>query len=496
MNQTNHDIIVRRHPSSRAFVLLNVMNSYVWETIKKKFTFKAPNYFFSPKYKSGAWNGDVSLLKPDGTLAAGLVPRLLNIADKMNYRVLLDGINIHTDYDEEKVRGWVNTLDLPFAPRDYQFRAFYDSITKKMNGVVSITGSGKSLIIYLIARFLHRTKKRVLIVVPTVQLVEQLFSDFESYNHVEIYDHVQKIRGGLDKNFQKPIVISTWQSIYKLPAEHYDSIDAIIIDECHQADSKNLVDIQSNCRNALYRVGLSGTIPIGTDVGYYNLIGLFGEFTEYLTYQEAFDRGYISPMKLNVKLLEYPEADRKHIFDNKKDYRYELDFVQKHKLRNLYLMRLIKSFEKNTLVLFTNIESHGRLLHDYLKEHLRQKTIFYIDGSVKVQDREDIRQAMERQDDVILLASYGTFSAGINVKNIHNVVFASAYRSEVKTFQSIGRGLRTLENKNLQVYDIVDILSYREGRSSYNNYLIDQYAERQSQYKDRDFVIEKETIQL
>jgi superfamily II DNA or RNA helicase len=246
----------------------------------------------------------------------------------------------------------------------------------------------------------------------------------------------------------------------------------------------------------LYRIGLSGTIPIGTDVGYYNLIGLFGEFTEYLTYQEAFDRGYISPMKLNVKLLTYPAEDCKHIFDNKKDYRYELEFVQKHKLRNLYLMRLMKSFDRNTLMLFTNIESHGRVLHEYLKEHLRHKTIFYIDGSTKVEDREDIRRAMESQNDVILLASYGTFSAGINVKNIHNVVFASAYRSEVKTFQSIGRGLRTLEDKNLQVYDIVDVLSYREGRNSYNNYLIDQYADRQSQYKERDFIIEKETIVL
>jgi superfamily II DNA or RNA helicase len=495
LEQTEHyDIIFSKHPTSRAFVTVTVSNSNIWDLLKRKVTFKAKDYQFSPKYKQGIWDGRICMLKSDGTLPVGLVDHILEETTRYNFRIKVD-YNHYTEYSRDKIENWVSSLAIPFEPRDYQFKAFYDSICKKLNGIISITGSGKSLIIYMLSRFFQRIDKKVLIVVPTISLVDQMFGDFEDYGFADAGQFVQKIKAGKAKEFKSPIIVSTWQSIYKLPADHFDSIGALIVDECHQAESKSLLDIQQNCRHAVYRIGLSGTVPYSEYAGYFNLVGLFGKFEEYLTYAEAFERGYISPMDMNVMFLDYPEADRQTIFENKKDYQFEVDFVCSNNRRNIYLMNLLKTFDKNTLMLFTKIESHGRILYDLIRQHLK-KPVYYIDGSTKDTEREEIRKKMEVETDVILLASYGVFSTGVNVKNIHNVVFASAYRSEVKTFQSIGRGLRTLDNKNLQVYDIVDVLAYRGADGSYNNYLIDQFAERHAQYKLRDFNIIKKTITI
>lgn len=473
----------------------------VWECLRKRFTFHVKNWFFSPKStrRGGTWDGKICLLKGDGSVPIGLLDIIIDeIIPKYELKAKVTFDN-RLNYNRDKIEGWVDSLNLPFEPRDYQFRAFFDSICKRVNGVVSITGSGKSLIIYLLARFFQKINKQVLIIVPTIQLVDQMFDDFYDYNFTDIDKYVQKIKAGMTKEFKSPIVISTWQSIspkqFKLTTEHFAGIGAVIVDECHGADGKTLVSIQEHCINASYKVGLSGTVPETDPSEYYTLVGLFGKFTEYLSYQEAFDKGYISPMTLNAIFLDYPEADRKHIYENKKDYQYEIDYVYRNKRRNLFLMNLINGFDKNTLILFTKIETHGKILHDFIKAH-SDKTVYYIDGVVKDTVREEIRRKMEKENNVILLASFGTLSTGINIKNIHNVVFASAYRSEIKTFQSIGRGLRLLDDKHLQVYDIVDLLSHRNGAETYNNYLINQFHERLGHYKQRDFSIVKKTVTI
>lgn len=495
MEDNEYDIVVK--PSvNKGYVIIRTHHFRVWENISKKFSFKAENFWFSPKYKNGTWDGTIKKLKSDGSLPLGLLDHLIDkVVPDYNYKLKLDGINRNMNYDKEKIQTWIESLNLPFEPRQYQFDAFYESICKKYNGVSAITGSGKSLIIYLLSRFAQRIKKQVLIVVPTIQLVDQMYLDFYKYGFTDVEEHTQKIKAGLDKNFTKSIVISTWQSIqYIKDLDHFKKIEMLIIDEAHGADSKSLMSIQDKCLNASYRVGLSGTISMKSLAEYFTLGSFFGIFKEYLSYQEAFEKGYISPMTLNAMLLEYPESDRNKLISS--DYNEEIDFVYNHKARNMFLVKMIDEFTKNTLVLFTKIESHGKILLNHLKEYTK-KTIYYIDGSVKDTVREDIRKKMEEENNVILLASFGTFSMGVNIKNIHNVVFASAYRSEIKTFQSIGRGLRTLEDKELQVYDIVDVMNTANQNGTISeNYLVNQFKERLKNYKERDFNIIKKRICL
>lgn len=496
MEKQNYDIIIK--PSTnKGYVIIKTNHFRVWENLQSKFTFKADNYWFSPKYKDGTWDGKIRKLKYDGSLPIGLLDHLIEkIVPKYNYTVLFDNYIRTINYDVDKIKSWIDGLNISKEPRDYQFNAFYEGICKKLNGIISITGSGKSLMIYLFCRFALQIKKQVLLVVPRVQLVDQMYKDFIDYGFEDIDEHCYMIKAGKAKDFIKPIIITTWQSVYKKATDNYKNIGMLIVDECHEANAKSLVTIQDNCYNASYRFGLSGTVPINTEADYFTYTSCFGVFKEYLTYQEATEKGYISPMVLNVILLDYQDKDRKLNYELNRDYQDEIDFVYNHKERNIFLAQLVDGLEKNTLILFTKIETHGKVLLNIIKEYSK-KEVYYIDGSVKDTVREDIRAKMELEDNVILLASYGTFSIGINIKNIHNVVFASAYRTEIKTFQSIGRGLRKLDDKTLQVYDIVDQLSYQKDNGSiYDNHIVNQFRDRLEQYKKRDFSIIKKRIEL
>jgi superfamily II DNA or RNA helicase len=365
-------------------------------------------------------------------------------------------------YDTNKVNHmetmqWLETLNMPYKPRDYQYDAFTHGVENKRSILLSPTGSGKSFIIYLLMRwYLHNHGDKVLVIVPTTSLVEQLYSDFEDYGF-DVEKNCHRIYSGKDKETEKRIIISTWQSIYKLHPNWFWQFGAIFGDEVHGFKSKSLSSIMNKAKNAEYRWGTTGTLD-GTQVHKLVLEGLFGPVKRVTTTHELQAKDTLAKLKINIILFEYAKEICKSM--EGKSYHEEIDFIVSNEKRNRFIANLAVDRTGNTLVLFNLVDRHGKVLRDLIQDRLKKgQRLFYVSGETKTSDREQIRNIVENQKNSIILASLGTFSTGINIKNIHNIIFASPSKSQIRVLQSIGRGLRKSDDgSDTILYDIADDL--------------------------------------
>jgi type I site-specific restriction endonuclease len=120
----------------------------------------------------------------------------------------------------------------------------------------------------------------------------------------------------------------------------------------------------------------------------------------------------------------------------------------------------VGTLNKNSLIVFDRLD-HGDHLYEYLTSELPDKQIFLIKGEVAQSERDKIIEIMEKNDNVICIAVSKIFSTGINIKNLHYIVFAQAGKAKVKTIQTIGRGVRMLLRKfEVVIFDIADNLHY------------------------------------
>ncbi len=198
------------------------------------FSFKVPNYQFMPLYKSGGWDGSVHLFSIQNRLLyAGLTQYVEKFCQEREYDIEYKSDFSDDSFSEEEIKSFISSLGLPFSPRDYQIDAFIHAICKRRSLLISPTASGKSLIIYLITRYLN---SRTLLIVPTTSLIHQMYSDFESYGF-DSKSNCHKIYSGEDKNENKMVTVATWQSIYKLPKAWFRKFDVVIGDECLHPDT-------------------------------------------------------------------------------------------------------------------------------------------------------------------------------------------------------------------------------------------------------------------
>lgn len=493
--ENNYDIQILKEPGIHSEVKVIPKNTNIYYDVFNYLSFFSENHRWSPAYKEGHWDGKIHFYQ-NGKLPVGLVYKVIELAERNNYSVKMN-FKLEQDLNVEKLKDFIDSLNLPFEPHDFQYKSVLECITKKNLLVISPTASGKSLIIYILAQFFQRINKKLLIIVPRVGLVTQLYKDFESYNMKKIMTSVKKIHGGIDKSFDFPIVISTWQSLYKLKQKELDVFDAVIVDEAHNADAKSIKTMLMKMKKAEYRLGTTGTLPLANSAEFYTNIAYIGNYKQFVTTKELQERKILSNIKINALILNYPETIRKYASETLvKDYQSEIEFIMQYEDRSRFIMGLIEKCEtKNTLVLFQRIEAHGKKLLDMVKQRFPNKKILYVDGGVKIDDREDVRTIMENNNDVILLASYGTFSEGVNIKNIHHIILASSYKSEIKILQSIGRGLRLhAEKENLVLWDIVDNLSIRREHTTYKNYLMNHYRDRLEIYQNEGFEVNKADI--
>ena len=338
-----------------------------------------------------------------------------------------------------------------------------------------------------------KTEKNVLILVPTTSLVEQMYTDFIDYGFKE--SMMQKIYQGYSKNITKPITISTWQSLYKMPKKWFEQFGCILGDEVHIFKSKSLTGIMNKMVGCKYRHGFTGTLD-GTQTHRLVLEGLFGSVNKVTTTKELMDNNTLAKLKVKCLILQYPEVDCKYM--SQQSYQDEVDLIVRDSRRNKFIVGLTKSLKGNTLVLFQFVEKHGSVLHAMMIASARlgkeyDRKIFYVHGGTDTETREEIRAIAENEKDAIIIASYGTFSTGINIRNLHNIVFSSPSKSRIRVLQSIGRGLRTNDNKNsATLIDIADDFTYKAKQ----NYTLRHFMERINIYNEEEFDYDIEQISI
>jgi len=463
--------------------------------LSEHFCFFVPGYKFMPAYRNRMWDGKIRLYDfRKKTLYNGLYKYLLEFAEARGYKVITaasagyGNLGEEDNIDLEPLLGplVISGAGKRIIPRKYQLDALSCTLKNKSSLLLSPTASGKSLIIYLAMRwYLQTFDHDILIIVPTTSLVEQMYSDFadyssqdDSFNNDEM---CYKIYGGADRhNIQKRVIISTWQSIYKLGQPWFQRFGMVVGDEAHQFKAKSLTSILEKCTEAEYRIGTTGTLD-GTQTHQLVLEGLFGPVYKVTTTKELMDKDTLAKLSIDVLLLKYKDEYCKE--DRK--YQDEIDFIVGYQPRNNFITNLALDLEGNTLVLFNYVEKHGKPLHSLLKEKItNDRKLFYVSGETDVDSREATRAITEKEDNAIIVASIGTFSTGINIRALHNIIFASPSKSQIRVLQSIGRGLRkSPDGRNTKVFDIADDLHWK----SRKNYTLNHAAERIKIYSKERF---------
>ncbi len=446
--------------------------------ISEYFTFDVPGASFMPAYRNRYWDGKIRLYNVNTKLIyRGLIHHIKLFAEQRDYDLnILDGLDDINDISTKEAE--VFCKDYKIKPRDYQIGAFAHALRNERALVLSPTASGKSLIIFMLCDYIPGKK---LIIVPTTSLVYQLDKDFKDYSDSNNSYSTHLIMAGQDKNAEADIFISTWQSIYKQPKKWFDQFDMVIGDEAHLFKANSLTRIMTKLERCDYRFGFTGTLD-GTQTHRLVLEGLFGPVMKVISTRQLIDSKTIADLKIKALVLKYSDATRKMMSNAK--YDEEIKFLAGHTPRNNFIKNLALSRKGNTLILFQMVEKHGKIIYDLINSSVKDRKIFFIYGGVDVQERERAREITEKEKDAIIVASYGTFSTGINIRNLHNIIFASPTKSRIRNLQSIGRGLRKGEQKTVAtLYDISDDLSWK----SWNNFTLKHFAVRVKMYNEEEF---------
>ena len=441
------------------------------------FSFSVPNAKFMPSVKNRYWDGKVRLFSiKTKRIYIGLLPYVDEFCRERGYG--FEGIaDVLGEKNHEKLGPetipWLDDIGLTFEPRDYQLEAFNTAIQYGRQLLLSPTASGKSLIIYLLARYYN---KKTVIIVPTTSLVEQMTKDFIEYGYKE---PICKIYHGQEV-FDAPITVTTWQSFSKAPKEVLESFDMVIGDEAHLFKAQTLKGILEKMKNTAIRIGTTGTLD-GSEVHRLQLEGLFGPVKKVISSAELIEEGTIADIKIDCLVLKHPKQQ-------KMKYQDEMDYLVSCEERNKFIVNLVRNLKGNTLVLFQYVEKHGVILHGMLDGLV--DNLHYVYGGTDTSDREEIRGIVEKAKNDVILASYGTFSTGINIKRIDNIVFASPSKSRIRNLQSIGRGLRKAEGKeSMRLFDIADDLQC-------DNYTLEHLKERINIYSEENFPFELKQFDL
>ena len=451
------------------------------------FTFSVPGAKFTPMYRNKMWDGKIRLYNiMTKRIYAGLRLYVEIFAREREYEIEYDNHNSFLDEDYSLVDANIDVKRYIKRPdievRDYQVESYTHAVRTKRALFLSPTASGKSLMIFsIVMQLLSRNPNRpALIIVPTTSLVHQMATDFGDYMQDDPNKLCHRILAGAEKDSNKPIYICTWQSIYKLPKEWFKRFGIVVGDEAHLFKAKSLTDIMSKMTDCQYRFGFTGTLD-GTETHKLVLEGLFGPVKKVTTTAKLIENNTLSKFKIKAIVLNHSEETRKLV--KGMQYADEINFITTSQHRNKFVTNLALSLKGNSLVLFRH-KAHGKAIYDMLKDKMEGRQLYYVDGDVDGEIREDIRKEVEDIQDGIIVASLGTFSTGINIKNLHNVIFASPSKSRIKVLQSIGRGLRKLFSKSMfTLYDIADDLSWK----SKKNHTILHFVERIKMYNEEKF---------
>lgn len=477
------DVIIEK--KNEVYIKLKCELHVLYE-LSPYFTFDVPGAKFAPAYKRGGWNGQISLLsKTTGEIYGGLLDKIIAKIKNHGYSYEFKNskfygcpFEVNEEITKDGVKGFVNAIGskADLTPYEYQIDTVYECLKYNRKTVLSATSSGKSFMIYCIAKYYLMKGLRILCVFPTTGLIHQMYKDWETYGY-DSSDNVHMIYAGQDHKTKLPVTFSTWQGIKDEDKSFYDNYDVIMVDECHSVKSKSLINIMKNCLDIKYRFGFTGTLTNNDDgkaVNELTITGLFGPSYKAINTKELIEKGRAA--KLDIKCLVLKHKEQK--FSNFED---EVQYLITNEKRNKYIKNLALSLKGNTLLIFSRVETHGEILYNLIKDEIGTKRkVFFVHGGVEAKEREAVREIVEREDNAIIVASYGVFSTGISIKNLNNIIFGFPSKGKIRVLQTIGRGLRKSKTKDKAVlYDIADDC----GR----NYTLNHFIERVKLYNEEEF---------
>jgi len=474
---------------NEVYLIIEDLEPHEKEELNTFFTFEVPGAKFMPMYRNRIWDGKIRLFSTDtGEIYVGLLPYVKKFchSNKILY-IIEKGVENERNVVRKDVGAYIESLKPKsqgkfLKIRDYQVDAVHHALARNRALLVSPTASGKSLIIYSLVRYYQMKGLKTLILVPTTSLVEQMYTDFKDYGW-DSDKHCQKIYQGYTTKIEKDVVISTWQSIYKMPRKYFDQFGCVIGDEAHMFKAKSLTGIMTKLNQCKYRFGLTGTLD-GTQTHQLVLEGLFGAVKKVVTTKELIDKNTLANLKIKCVILKHDNIREKMT------YAEELEYLVTNEKRTDFVVNLLRHLNGNTLCLYQLVEKHGKILNDKMKDC---ENVYFVYGGTDTSEREKIRGLVEKQTKSTTIASYGTFSTGINIRNIHNIVLASPSKSKIRVLQSIGRGLRTSSNKDsVLVYDIADDISYNDRR----NFTLNHFTERLNIYNEEQFDYDISKVKL
>ena len=489
MIDTSANVIISK--ANEVFLRINAEPHIQYE-LRDHFTFEVPNAKFMPQYRGRNWNGEIHLFDlRSKRIYVGLLDKLVQFCDNHEYTYkFLDNeyygspFEINEDISYEGVKDYMTSI-CNHNPRKYQVQGVYDALKHNRKLLISPTASGKSLMIYSLVRYYCAKERKILLVVPTTSLVEQMYKDFFDYGwDADSYCH--RIYAGKEKKHDLPVTITTWQSVYKLPRSFFVDYDVVIGDEAHLFKSKSLISIMSKLECAKHRFGFTGTLD-GTQTHKWVLEGLFGPSYKVTKTDELIKQGHLSQLDIQCLVLKHP-PQKFEVYND------EIEYLITHEQRNKFIKNLALDLKGNSLILYSRVEAHGAVLYDLINKNKKDnQKVFFVHGGVDAESREQIREITENEKNAIIVASYGTFSTGINIRNLHNIIFASPSKSRIRNLQSIGRVLRKGANKVKAIlYDIADDCTHNSRR----NYTLNHFIERIKIYNEENFNYEIISIQL
>lgn len=494
------------------------IEKHIYET----FSFTTPKMKYHPKVKARLWDGYIHLYNYNTKqIYLGLLEDLVKFFNKFNYSYQFTFSKID-NYDEELLNEAKKLIEPKYELMDHQKEIIDFSIKNNRGVIISATSSGKSLSIYaLVMYYLLKEKNKILIVVPRTSLCEQMKKDFIEYHNGDkesFSEEIDVIYNGSKRN-DGHIKICTWQSLQNFEKEYFSDIDVIMVDECHNSKAKELTNILELCSNAPHKFGFTGTLSNKDDIDVNEMVlrGLFGRTKEFITSKELIDRGHASQTTITCIKLNYSNKSvcdhvmkgteairniKNYTEKRKKLYENEIEYIINSKTRNSYVSEFALKTKGNTIVMF-HYEEHGKKLFETISSKAEEygKQVYLIYGNVKTSVRENIRDITEKNENVIIVASYGTTAVGVNIKRLHNMILAGGFKGEIVTRQTIGRMLRLHEDKDCaRIYDIGD--DFSQGKSnknfSYVHFLkrVEIYREQQFDIKAHEYQIESKNGKL
>jgi len=381
------------------------------------------------------------------------VPLNIQITDKFK-----DFIHTPHLWDEDK-----DIVTLGMSLRDYQYETVKAALKNKNGVIILPTSAGKTFVMATIVRSiqLQQNKLKTLILVPDIQLVTQSYSDFIEYGIPK--NEITKWTGSYEPDFNASIIIA---NIQILQSEKQDlsllkDVELLIIDEVHKLKHGNKVNKIVDQITAKYRFGLTGTMP-DNKIDEWNILGKLGRVIYKKQSIDLRELNYISQVHVAILKVTYsnlPKFTKSNGASPTAGYEEEIQFLQTNIFRNSLITKIINGVNKNTLIMVDRI-AHGEELLRVLSSNTKKK-VYFVHGDIEIEERENIRKLMEKEDNIICIAISKIFSTGINIKNLHNIVFAAIGKAKIKIIQSIGRSLRKhTSKKRATIFDIGDNLRY------------------------------------